>query len=98
MLGDGGPAIAARLSQPFGVARDDDGTLYISDRGNFKVRRVTPDGVIDTLAGTGVEGATGDDGPATAATFGYVARVALDGDALLVADQSNARVRGIMLR
>lgn len=98
VTGDGGPAIAAQLSQPFGVALEDDGTLYISDRGNFKIRRVSPDGLINTLAGTGVEGASGDDGPATAATFGYVARVALDGDALLVADQSNARVRAIMLR
>ena len=98
MAGDGGPAVAAQLRQPFGVALDDDGTLYIGDRGNFRVRRVTPDGVIDTLAGTGVEGAGGDDGPATAATFGYVARVALDGDRLLVADQSNARVRSVILR
>ena len=96
--GDGGPARLALLSQPFGVALDDDGTLYIGDRGNFKVRRVTPDGVIDTLAGTGIEGATGDDGPATAATFGYLARVALDGDGLLIADQSNARVRRVTLR
>ena len=96
--GDGGPARAARLDQPFGVALDADGTLYIADRGNFKVRRVAPDGVIDTLAGAGVEGATGDDGPATAATFGYLARVALDGDDLLVADQSNSRVRRIVLR
>lgn len=96
--GDGGPATAAKLSQPFGVTREPDGTLYIGDRGNFKIRRVTPDGVIDTLAGTGVEGAEGDGGPALAATFGYVARVALDGDSLLVADQSNARVRRITLR
>jgi sugar lactone lactonase YvrE len=96
--GDGGPAIQAQLNQPFGVALDDDGTLYIGDRGNFKVRRVAPDGRIDTLAGTGVEGASGDDGPATAATFGYLARVALDGDGLLIADQSNARVRRVTLR
>lgn len=96
--GDGGPAIVARLSQPFGVALDEDGTLYIGDRGNFKVRRVAPDGVIDTLAGTGVEGASGDGGPATDATFGFLARVALDGDRLLVADQSNARVRSVVLR
>lgn len=96
--GDGGPAIAARLSQPFGVALDADGTIYIADRGNFKIRRVTPDGVIDTLAGTGVEGASGDDGPAAAATFGYVARVALDDDSLLIVDQSNARIRSVTLR
>ena len=96
--GDGGPASAAALDQPYGVAVDDDGTLYIGDRGNFKVRRIAPDGVIDTLAGTGTEGLTGDGGPASAARFGYVARVAIDGDALLVADQSNSVARSIVLR
>ncbi len=96
--GDGGPANMAQLSQPFGVALDEDGALYVGDRGNFKIRRVAPDGVIETLAGTGVEGASGDGGPAKDATFGYVARVALDDDGLLVADQSNARVRRVVLR
>lgn len=96
--GDGGPALAAQISQPFGVAVDEDGTLYIADRGNFKIRRVGPDGIIGTIAGTGVEGSAGDGGPATAAELGYVARVAIDGDGLLVADQSNARVRRITLR
>lgn len=96
--GDGGPATQAQLSQPFGVSVAADGTLYIGDRGNFKIRRVGPDGVIDTLAGTGVEGDAGDGGPAIAADFGYVARIALDGDQLLVADQSNARIRSVILR
>jgi len=96
--GDGGPALAAQISQPFGVAVDEDGTLYIADRGNFKIRRVAPDGVISTIAGTGVEGSAGDGGPAIAAELGYVARVALDGDGLLLADQSNARVRRMTLR
>ncbi|MCA9691842.1 MAG: hypothetical protein R3A51_07155 [Nannocystaceae bacterium] len=96
--GDGGPATSAQISQPFGVALDDDGALYVGDRGNFRVRKVGGDGVIETLAGTGVEGATGDDGPALEATFGFVARLALDGDGLLVADQSNSRVRRITLR
>lgn len=96
--GDGGPATAARLSQPFGVAAEADGTLYVADRGNFRVRRVDPEGVIDTLAGTGEEGASGDGGAALAASFGYLARVTLDGDDLLVADQSNSRVRRVVLR
>ena len=96
--GDGGPATSAQISQPFGVALDEDGALYVGDRGNFRVRKVGGDGVIETLAGTGVEGATGDDGPALEATFGFVARLALDGDGLLVADQSNSRVRRITLR
>ncbi|PRQ01095.1 Virginiamycin B lyase [Enhygromyxa salina] len=95
--GDGGPATEARLEQPFGLARDDDGTLYIGDRGNFEIRRVTPDGVIDTIAGTGVQGG-GVPGPAIESTLGFTARVALDGDDLLVADQSNAKIWRIKLR
>ena len=100
--GDGGPATAAQLSQPFGLTRAADGTLYIGDRGNFKIRRVDVDGVIDTIVGTGATGATGDDGPASAATLGYTARLALDSDAdgegLLIVDQSNSRVRRLTLR
>lgn len=95
--GDGGPATDAQLSQPFGIALDRDGTLYIGDRGNFRVRRVSPDGVIDTLAGIGVEG-VGREGPAHKSKLGYVARVALDGDELLVADQSNAMIWRLRLR
>ncbi len=96
--GDGGPATAARLDQPNGLAVDTDGTLYIADRGNFRVRRVDPSGVIDTLAGAGAEGYDGDGGPARAAHFGYLARLSIDGDTLLVADQSNGCARRIRLR
>lgn len=95
--GDGGPATQAQLSEPFGIALDDDGTLYIGDRGNFEVRRVDSDGIIETIAGTGVEG-LGENGPATESTLGSVARVALDGDELLVADQSNCKVWRVRLR
>lgn len=95
--GDGGTATDAMLDQPNGLAVDVDGTLYIADRGNFRIRRVDPAGVIDTLAGAGVEGHAGDGGPALAAKFGYVARLALDGDTLLIADQSNACARRIRL-
>jgi DNA-binding beta-propeller fold protein YncE len=94
--GDGGPARDAQLQQPQGLALAEDGTLYIGTA--FAVRRVDPDGTIDTIAGVGRDGDAGDGGPATSARFGYVARVALDGDALLVADQSNSRVRRIGLR
>jgi sugar lactone lactonase YvrE len=94
--GDGGPASAARLDQPNGLALADDGTIYIADRGNFRIRRVSPEGAIDTVAGTGVEGRSGDGGPALDATFGFLARLSLDGDALLVADQSNACARKLV--
>jgi len=96
--GDGGPATAARLDQPYGLALDHDGSLYVADRGNFKVRRIAPDGTIETLAGIGEEGWSGDGGPAERARFGYLARLALDDDGLLVADQSNSVARRITLR
>jgi hypothetical protein len=95
--GDGGPAIEAQLKQPFGLAREDDGTLYIADRGNFRVRRVDPDGMIETIAGTGVQG-PGEPGLATESTLGFTARLALDEDELLVADQSNSKIWRVRLR
>ena len=95
--GDGGPATSAQLDQPNGLAILDDGTLYIADRENFRVRRVAPDGTIDTIAGTGIQGRSGDGGPALEAMFGHLARLSLDGDALLVADQSNACARRVTL-
>ena len=63
--GDAGPATAALLNTPRGLARDVAGNLYIADTGNWRVRRLAPDGTITTFAGTGVFGAGGDDGPAT---------------------------------
>src|SRR5439155_1010182 len=77
-LGDGGRASAARLDAPVGVALDPAGNLYIADRDNQRIRRVTPGGTISTYAGTGtppssfwgaivVGGFSGDGGPATAA-------------------------------
>lgn len=95
--GDGGPASRARLDQPYGLALSDDGTLYVADRGNFRVRRIAPDGTIDTIAGIGEEGLSGDGGPAEKARFGYLARLALDDEGLLVADQSSAVARRITL-
>lgn len=95
--GDGGPGTAAQLNQPYGLAVADDGALYIADRGNFKLRRLDPDGVIDTIAGTGQEGASGNGGPASRAQFAYLARISLDDDGLLVADQSNSVVRRVTL-
>jgi adhesin/invasin len=67
--GDGGPATNAQLNNPYGLARDSAGNLYIADAYNFKVRRVDPSGVITTYAGTGTAGSSGDAGQATAATL-----------------------------
>jgi sugar lactone lactonase YvrE len=95
--GDGGPAVAARLEQANGVAVGPDGTLYLGDSFNDRVRIVSPDGTITTLAGTGANGALGDGGPAIAAQFGYISRVQLDRDGgLLIADQTNNKIRKII--
>lgn len=95
--GDGSPAIAAQLADPAGVAVAPDGTLYIGDRLNHRVRKVSPDGTISTIAGTGTPGLSGDGGPAIAAQLGYVARVQLDSDGgLLISDQTNSRIRKIL--
>ncbi|MBC7976342.1 MAG: serine/threonine protein kinase, partial [Myxococcales bacterium] len=95
--GDGGPATAARLARPDGIAIGGDGSIYISDRLNSRIRKVATDGVITTVAGTGMKGMSGDGGPATAAAFGYVSRLAFDLDGgLLVSDQTNSCIRKIV--
>jgi RHS repeat-associated protein len=66
-LGDGGPATQARLSEPIDIAIAADGSLYIVDFGNFRVRRVDTDGIITTIAGNGNPLWSGDNGPATQA-------------------------------
>ena len=96
--GDGGPATEARLSDMLGgLALAADGTLFIAEGYNCRVRRVTPDGVIDTVAGTGVCAFSGDGGPAKEASLDFVSDVTLDGDGLYLADAWNCRVRRVDL-
>src|SRR5688572_26145501 len=62
--GDGGPATAAKLNNPFGIARGPDGFLYICDTGNHVIRQVNSNGIIRTMAGSGRKGYSGDGGSA----------------------------------
>ena len=94
--GDGGPATQAALKSPKGLAVAPDGSVYIADSWNSRIRKISPDGLIHTVAGTGAPGFSGDNGLATQATLNEPWDVALtpSGD-LLVADKGNARVRRI---
>jgi len=83
--GDGGPAVGAQLNYPRGLAMDAAGNLYVADSWNFRVRKISPAGVIQTVAGNGSSvpfgggsAATGDGGAATAASLGLIDSVALD--------------------
>ncbi|MCK6685690.1 MAG: hypothetical protein L6R30_25095 [Thermoanaerobaculia bacterium] len=76
--GDGGPATAAGLNQPYGAAFDTAGNFFIADTYNQRVRRVEAgSGIITTIAGTGATGFAGDGGPATAAALSYPYGVAV---------------------
>ncbi len=76
--GDGGPATAAQLCTPDGIAIDGAGNLFICDAGNFRIRKVDTFGVITTIAGTGIAGYSGDGGPAIASSFGTEEGIAVD--------------------
>lgn len=65
--GDGGPAALAILNSPFSVATDAEGNVYFSDADNYRIRKITPAGIISTIAGNGTPGSTGDGGSALAA-------------------------------
>ena len=91
---DGGPATAASLCQPGGIAVSSDGFLYISS--GELIRRVDPNGLISTVAGTGSIGFSGDGGPATNAQLNNPRGIAVDGAGnLYIADLTNARVRRV---
>ena len=94
--GDGGPATAAALNHPRGLAIDSAGGVYISDTDNWRVRRVTPGGIVSSVAGNGGYGATGDGNQAIGASFSDVTDIALDAAGnLYIADASNHRIRKV---
>jgi uncharacterized protein YjdB len=92
--GDGSAATSANISNPYGVAADASGNIYIADYSNYRVRKVSASGVITTFAGTGSYGYSGDGSAATAANLSYVMDVATDAAGnVYIADQSNHRIR-----
>jgi uncharacterized protein (TIGR03437 family) len=94
--GDGALANAAQLRQPVGVVVGTDGSVYITDYGNERIRKVAPNGIITTIAGTGVLGFTGDGGPATAARVYAPSDIVMDSAGnLLFVDLGNYRIRKI---
>ena len=94
--GDGGPATQARLWYPQGIAVGPDGSLYIADGGNHRIRRVGADGIITTVAGNGNYEFSGDGGPATQAGLSSPSGVAVGGDgSLYIADTDNFCIRRV---
>jgi len=98
LIGDQGAATAAQISTVQGLAMDRFGNLYLSDTDNHRVRRVSANGIIMTVAGTGIAGFSGDGGPATAAQLNLPYGLAVDYNGnLYIADLGNQRVRRVSL-
>ncbi|MGC4072575.1 MAG: hypothetical protein QM760_08670 [Nibricoccus sp.] len=97
-LGDGGQAQYANLNGPRGVAVDSNGNVYFSDTENQRIRMMAKNGIVTTIAGTGIAGFSGDGGPATAARLNRPLGIAVDkvGN-VYFADYFNSRIRKIGL-
>jgi uncharacterized protein (TIGR03437 family) len=98
--GDGGLAVNASIGINYntyvGIAVDTAGNLFLADYGNHRIRKVTPDGIINTVAGTGARGFTGDGGLATNATMNYPSNVAVDrSGSIFIVDVDNIRIRQV---
>ena len=97
--GDGGLATAAQIDNPFGVTRGPDGAIWFCEYTGQRIRRVSPDGTISTIAGTGKKGYSGDGGPALQATFNLPHELRFDakGD-LYIVDMTNHVVRKVDMK
>jgi streptogramin lyase len=94
--GDGGPATAAQIDNPFGVVRGPDGALWICEYTGQRIRKVNADGTIHTVAGSSKKGYTGDGGPALEATFNLPHEIRFDKDGnYYIADMSNHAIRRV---
>ncbi len=93
--GDGGPANKAQVSHPWGLALDSTGDLFIADYGNSRIRVITTDGIIHTIAGGAGVGYTGDGAIATGAKLNFPTGIAVDSSTgnVYIADSSNNVLR-----
>src|SRR5258706_6887648 len=90
------PIKAYVFSDPYGMASDAAGNLYVSDRGSNQIVRIAPDGSVSTFAGTGVQGFAGDGGPAVQAMLNTPSGITVDAQGIVYfADTGNQRVRAI---
>lgn len=97
--GDGGPATEAKIDNPFGVVRGPDGAIWFCEYTGQRVRKILPNGTIQTIAGSGKKGFTGDGGPALEASFNLPHEIRFDaaGD-LFIVDMSNHAVRKVAMK
>ena len=96
--GDGGPAAAAQLNNPNGLAFDSAGNLYVADSNNERIRRIDRSGNISTVAGTGTPGFSGDGGPGIKAKLYDPFGIGIaPGDKLYIAEGGGRRVRVLQL-
>jgi uncharacterized protein (TIGR03437 family) len=92
--GDGGPATAAEIYNPLGVAADPAGNIYFSDNVNDRIRKISTSGIITTVVGTGANGYNGDNIPGTSASIANPFYLAIDAAGnLYFADTGNSRIR-----
>jgi len=93
--GDGGQATNAQMKLPTQIELDATGNLYISDKSDNRIRKVTPTGIITTVAGIGTIGFSGDGSTAISAQFRGPSGVLIIADSLFIADQANYRIRKV---
>ncbi len=95
--GDGGQATNAEMYSPYGIAIDKSTNIYFVDNNNYRVRKITPSGIISTIAGTGVPGYSGDGGQATSAKINYFGGIAINNTTkdIYIADYTSHRIRKI---
>ena len=88
--GDGGAATSAKLNGPAGIAVDRSGNLYIADVWNHRIRKVSPNGIISTVAGNGIAGDSGDGGPALSAQINVPVALVVDTTGNLYIGEDNS--------